>query len=106
MQKLLLPTLLLAAALTLVGCSTYWYQQGKGFEQCKQDRAECQAELLKRSDLRNLTMQYELDFLKNCMAEKGYNVVPQNKLPLDVKRAEPDTSWRWFTPGVAGSLQE
>ena len=106
MQRLMVLALLLTAVFAVVGCSTYWYQEGRSFEECKQARAECQAEVLKRSDLRNLTLQYELKFIENCMTEKGYGLVPQDELPLDIKRAEPDTSWRWFTQGVAGTLRE
>ena len=88
------------------GCSTYWYQEGKSFEECKQTRKECRSELLKHSDLKNLTVQYEVKFIENCMIEKGYKLVAQDELLLDVKREEPDTSLHWRTHGVAGTLKK
>ena len=106
MHRLIMRILLLVILCVVAGCSTYWYQEGKSFDQCKKDRAECRAELLKRSDLKNLTVQYEVKFIKNCMAERGYRLVTQDKLPLDVKREEPDVSLHWRTNGVAGTLKE
>ena len=106
MHKQIFMILLLATLFVVMGCSTYWYQEGKSFDQCKRDRAECRTELLKRSDLKNLTVQYEVKFMENCMTERGYRLVTQEELPLDVKREEPDTSLHWRTVGVAGTLSE
>ncbi len=77
MQKLII-SLFLSSIIFLTGCSTYWYQEEKSFEQSKQAREECRSELLKRSDLKNLTVQYEVKFAENCMTEKGYKSVSQD----------------------------
>ncbi len=105
MQKLII-SLFLSSIIFLTGCSKYWYQEGKSFDECKQARGECRSELLKRSDIKNLTVQYEVKFAENCMTEKGYRLVTQDELPLDVKREEPDTALHWRTNGVAGTLKE
>lgn len=89
----------------VAGCSTYWYRQGSSFEECKRARAECCNELLKRSDLRNVIGQYEVDFMANCMTEKGYTLATPDELPLDVKREEPDAALKWRAHGVAGALK-
>ncbi len=101
-----LTVILLASMCFLTGCAKYWYQEGKSFKECNLARQECRSELLKRSDLKNLTVQYEVKFAENCMTEKGYRLVSQDELPLDVKREEPDTSLHWRTNGVAGTLKE
>jgi len=88
------------------GCATYWYQEGKGFEECKRDRAECRNELLKRSDLRGLTMDYEVKFMEDCMGQRGYRLATAEDLPLDMRREEPDTTFHWQTVGVAGTIEE
>ena len=88
------------------GCSKYWYQQGKTFDECKQDHADCFAELQKRSDFSGSTVEYEIKFMNDCMMKKGYREVFQDKLPLDAKRQEPETSLHWRTRGIAGSLSK
>jgi len=98
--SILIPTALFA------GCSTYWYQEGKSFDECKQARTECRAELLKRSDLSGLTVDYEVKFIENCMGQKGYRLVTAEDLPLDMRREEPDTTFHWRTVGVAGTIEE
>jgi hypothetical protein len=49
---------------------------------------------------------YEREFVANCMKEKGYELVPQDKLPMKVKREEPETSLYWRLNGTAGTLTE
>ena len=50
-----------------VGCTTYWYQEGKTFEECKQDRLGCYEEMKKYSpDPENLG-KYEFKVMKDCM---------------------------------------
>ncbi len=94
--------LLLAA-----GCGEkYWYQEGKTFDECKADRAACRAELRKRTD-RQRFGKYERRFMEDCMQQRGYLLVPEKELPLDVKRQGSDipseVSWaRGY--GVAGTL--
>jgi PBP1b-binding outer membrane lipoprotein LpoB len=97
---------LVGCAFFLAGCSTYWYQEGTTFDECKQARADCFAELKKRTDFSSPTIEYEMAFINNCMMEKGYIEVSQNELPLDVKREEPPSSYHWRTRGIAGTLNE
>ncbi|MHC4842543.1 MAG: hypothetical protein ACYTEE_01955 [Planctomycetota bacterium] len=87
------------------GCEQYWYQEGKTFAEVSKDRQECRQELLKRYDLKGFTKQYEIEFMENCMAEKGYSLVKENKLPIDVKRERPQTSIHWSAKGIAGTLE-
>ncbi|MFC1677282.1 hypothetical protein ACFL3G_09500 [Planctomycetota bacterium] len=105
MAKLII-LLFLSSIIFLTGCSKYWYQEGKSFEECKDARDECFAELQKRSDLSNLTVEYEIKFMNDCMTKKGYREVSQDELPLDAKRQEPDSSFHWRTRGLAGSLKK
>ena len=91
------------------GCQpAYWYQEGRTFEECKADQADCRAELAKRMDRQHLS-DYEERFMKDCMRQRGYELVREDDLPLDVKRQEPNAvsavPWNRFY-GVAGSLDE
>lgn len=88
------------------GCSKYWYQEGKTFDECKRDQAECFAELRKYSDFTSPTVEYEIKFMNDCMTKRGYREVSQKELPLDAKRQEPVSSLHWRMRGVAGSLKE
>lgn len=106
-MKLMMGVML--AIVLVAGCEQqYWYQEGKTFDECKADRDDCKAELRRRSDL-NYVSGYELEFMKNCMEQRGYRLVPASDLPLDIKRQEPDRasavpidrSW-----GVAGRLSQ
>ena len=87
------------------GCASYWYQEGKTFDECKQARAECRKELLKRSDLTGFG-DYEVKFMKACMKQKGYRLVRADKLPMHAKREAPETSLHYRAKGVAGTLAE
>lgn len=88
----------------LSGCSKYWYQEGKTFNECRMDREECFQELKKRTDFENSTSEYEIKYMNDCMRQKGYRVVSQKELPLDVKREEADRSSNWRNCGLAGQL--
>ena len=98
--------IMLLFVLLTSGCSKYWYQEGKTFDECRWNRAECFAELQKRSDFSNMTMEYEINFMQDCMIKKGYRAVSQDELPLDVKRQEPESSLHWRSRGVAGALKK
>lgn len=89
----------------ICGCAEYWYQDGKTFDQCRQDRDECFAELKKRTDFGGTRMDYELKYMEACMTEKGYRLVKEKDLPLDARRQEPDTSMDWRTKGLAGRIK-
>lgn len=100
-----LPSIILPTMLFLLsGCAQYWYQEGKTFEQCQQDRAACFTELQKHSDFTGPIYDYEYKFMDNCMQEKGYRLVSGSELPLDVKRQEPESSMHWRARGIAGQL--
>ncbi len=76
--------------LLTAGCGQkYWYQEGKTFDECKADRAACRAELRKRAD-RDRMGDYERRFMENCMEQRGYRLVKEKDLPLDVKREDAD----------------
>ena len=85
------------------GCAKYWYRQDTSFQQCQQDRKACLDALLQRSDMSYVT-DYEIKFMKTCMQEKGYELVGKSKLPMDVRRQEPETSLHWRMNGIAGSV--
>ena len=96
--------LLSAFFLFSAGCTNYWYQEGKTFDECKRARDECFEELEKRTDFSSSTVNYEIKFMNECMHAKGYREVSAKKLPLDVKRGESESSLHWRTRGIAGTL--
>lgn len=89
------------------GCQPkYWYQEGKTFDECKADNDDCWTELLKRTDLTHKS-NYKDRFLENCMREKGYELVAEKDLMLDIKREDPPvlSDFPWIHAyGVAGTL--
>jgi hypothetical protein len=86
------------------GCTQYWYQEGKSFTECQQDRSACFEDLKKRSDLSG-NLDYEFKFMEECMKEKGYQLVTEDKLPLNARRQDPDVTLHWFMKGIAGSVK-
>jgi len=89
------------------GCQRqYWYQEGKTFDECRADQEDCQTELLKRTD-RRYASSFKHRFLENCMRERGYELVAEKDLPLDIKRGDPevpsDVPWI-HSYGAAGTL--
>ena len=95
----------------LAGCAKYYYQEGKTFGECSSDRADCMAELKKRLGSEfQIRGSYEYQFMEECMKQKGYGLVTENKLPLDVRRLDPDRQLRGYLygarRGIAGSLDE
>lgn len=101
---------LVAALLMLVGflsgCTQYWYQEGKTFEQCRQDRLDCFNELKKRTDIRGGSADYDFKFMEDCMKQRGYRLVTEDELPLDVRRERPDRTLHYRLKGIAGELRE
>jgi len=91
------------------GCAKYYYQEGKTFEECKRDRDECMKELKKRMGS-EIPGDYEYKYMEECMKSKGYKLVTEDKLPLDVKRQDPDTTLMGQLygqrRGIAGTLDE
>jgi hypothetical protein len=95
----------------LTGCAKYYYQEGKTFNQCAWDRAECLFELKKRlASHSDGWGDYRYKFLENCMKNKGYQLVTEDQLPLEVKRQDPDSGLRGYLygyrRGIAGALDE
>jgi hypothetical protein len=98
--------LIVSSTLCLIsGCSRYWYQEGKTFEQCQQAQADCFDALRKRSDLGGQTYEYEYKYMESCMKEKGYRLVGKKELPLNIKREEGKTSIHWRARGIAGEME-
>lgn len=97
--------LLVACGVFTAGCTKYWYQEGISYKQCLKDREECFRELQRRTDFVN-TGNYEFEFMAQCMQERGYILVTEDKLPMEVKRTEPETSLHWRMKGLAGRLDE
>jgi hypothetical protein len=102
--------LLLAIVLCFcTGCATYYYREGSTFEQAQEDLADCRAELQKRVT-NEKAGDYEYKFMEDCMRHKGYDLVTEDKLPLSVKREDPDTSMHGFLygrrHGLAGSVEQ
>ncbi len=105
------PVLLLGIICLFAGCAKYFYQEGKSFNDCVSDRADCYAELQKRiADQTQIPGDYEHKFMEDCMKRKGYKLVTENELPLDVKRQKPDTTLQGYLygyrRGIAGALDE
>ena len=103
--------LLLGLICFFTGCAKYYYQEGKSFNECASARKDCDAELQKRlADQSHSPSGYEHKFMEDCMAQKGYRLVTEDKLPLDAKRQDPDSSLKGFLygyrRGIAGALDE
>ena len=103
--------LLICSTCLLTGCAKYYYQESKTFNQCAWDRADCLFELKKRMASQTESPgSYKYKFLENCMKERGYELVTEDELPLEVKRQDPDSGLRGFLyghrRGIAGALDE
>lgn len=100
--------LLSLTCLCFVGCAKYWYQEGKTFSQCKQDYRECHEEVKKYADMRKQHIGgHAEEFIEECMRQKKYRLVGAKKLPLRVKRQNPDTLYQATDRyGLAGLLDE
>jgi len=93
----------------LTGCAKYYYHEDKTFNQCAWDRADCLFELKKRLASESPGWgNYKQKFLEHCMEKRGYQLVTEDKLPLDVKRQDPDSGLRGYLygyrRGIAGAL--
>lgn len=110
-MKSFLVLLLLVCICFFAGCAKYYYQEGKTFNECASARKDCDAELQKRlADQTQRPGGYEHKFMEDCMAQRGYKLVTEDKLPLDAKRQDPDSSLKGFLygyrRGIAGALDE
>ncbi|MHC4302126.1 MAG: hypothetical protein ACYS7Y_33105 [Planctomycetota bacterium] len=93
------------------GCAKYYYQEGKSFADCEKDRMGCIVELNKRVTVQSQRPgSYEYKFIEDCMKHRGYRLVTEDKLPLGVKRQDPDQTLRGILygqrRGLAGTLDE
>lgn len=87
------------------GCAKYWYQEGKNFEQCKQDSLECNEEMKKYSQDPEDLGKYEFKLMADCMIQKGYRLVRDRQLHVRVKREDPNLTVPWMIHGVAGFIE-
>jgi len=92
-------------------CAKYYYQEGKTFDECSKDRADCLSELKNRiASTSKQPGSYEYKFVEDCMRKKEYRLVTENQLPLDVKRLDTDTSLMGqlygYRRGIAGTLSD
>ncbi len=95
---------ILLVLLCIVSSCTYWHKEGTSFNQCDQDLQQCYAELQKRVD-RNYITSYEVDFVKDCMRQKGYELRCEKALPQHVKRRDPTADSFWVLAGVSGTVE-
>ena len=103
MKKFLMIVPLLVLIASLTGCTSYWYQEGKTYEECQRDLQQCVAEMKKYSDKGTNLGVYDLRFEKDCMKQRGYRLVKERKLPLRVRRQGPDSFVGTY--GVAGLFE-
>ena len=96
---------LLTLMCCFAGCTSFWYQEGKTFEECRRDLRECRSEMQKYSDKSYNLGAYDLKFEKDCMEQRGYRLVKERDLPLRVRRQGPESSIEGHH-GVAGILEE
>jgi hypothetical protein len=101
---LVIAALVAFGSCSLAGCTTYWYQEGKTFDECKQARLECYEEMKEYSDNWEEPSTYEFKYMKDCMIRRGYRLVTARKLHVTVKREDPDLTVPWHASGVAGFL--
>ena len=106
MIRLLVFTSLIILIFFFTGCATYWYQEGKTIRECKLDRRECLEELKKYSSNWRDMGSYEFDFIEDCMFQKGYRLVTEDKLPMKIRREDPEQSLHWRLHGMAGAIDE
>ena len=106
-MKNLVALLLLCLVSFLAGCGKYYYQEDRSFEECEKDREHCISELKKHADW-EMPGAYEHKFMEECMKRKGYRLVKEKELPLDVKRQDPASTLYGqlygARRGIAGTL--
>lgn len=110
-MRYLTAVLLVTLICLCTGCAKYYYQEGKSFAECQEDRSECLVELNKRLAVRSQRPgSYEYKFIEDCMKHRGYRLVTEGKLPLGVKRQDPAQTLRGILygqrRGMAGTLGE
>lgn len=106
MNRILGIVIFMVVPLYFSGCATYWYQEGKSFEECKQDRQTCFEEMKNYSPEWEKLGKYEFELMENCMIQKGYRLVRERQLYLTVKREDPDLEVPWIIHGVSGFIEQ
>ncbi|MHC4497875.1 MAG: hypothetical protein ACYS9T_06150 [Planctomycetota bacterium] len=104
MGRFLFLTACLALFCFSPGCS-YWYQDSRSFADCEQDLQQCYQEVKKYADMSSVGT-YEVDFVKDCMKEKGYTLHFEHDLPRVAKRRDPGINDFWLLAGVSGTIEE
>lgn len=104
-MKQILIILILAVMLSFTSSCTYWYKQGKTFQDCEQDLHQCYCELKKYSDMDSIN-SYEDNFMKDCMRAKGYTLFSEDDLPKYVKRQDPEMNTFWLLAGISGTVEK
>ena len=100
-MRLTATALLLVTVLVLLsGCSEYWYQEGKSFEECQRDLEASQAEAFRYSN--GGTNRYESEFVRASMEKKGYELLKKKELPVGTRR---ENSPVLGVPGAAGAFE-
>ncbi len=103
-MKTILSITLLVLMCCLTGCTSYWYQEGKTFDECAGDLRQCVSEMRTYSDKSINLGVYDIRFEKDCMKRRGYKLVKERKLPMRVRRQGPGSSAGTY--GVAGLLED
>jgi hypothetical protein len=103
MAKFLAVSILSVLLCLTFGCA-YWYQPAKSYDQCAQDLQQCYEELQKYADMNSITC-YEVDFVKDCMRQKGYELLTEKHLPKCVRRRDPTVDSFWVLAGVSGTVE-
>ncbi|MHC4573398.1 MAG: hypothetical protein ACYS76_04590 [Planctomycetota bacterium] len=104
MTRTLIISILSVLSCFAPGC-TYWHQQGKSFADCERDLQHCYNELKKYADMDSIGT-YEVDFVKNCMKQRGYKLILENDLPMVVRRRDPAMNTFWLLAGVSGTIEK
>ncbi len=92
-----------AVLLSVVSGCTYWHQQGRSFDDCDRDLKLCHEQLEQYSDLYEVGF-YEIEFIQDCMEQKGYTLVLEKDLPQFARRRDPQINSFWLLAGTSGTL--
>jgi hypothetical protein len=85
------------------GCSTsYWYQEGKTFDECYQDHGACYEQLEILTDQTGFGNR-EMKIIADCMKSKGYRLKAESHLPYPTKSLAPDRTIHYRLHGIAGA---
>lgn len=102
----LYPVLLAVLIACTAGCSTsYWYQEGKTFDECYEDHRACYKQLEILTDQTELGNR-EMKIIADCMKSKGYRLKAESHLPYPTKSLAPDRTIHYRLRGIAGAPSE